>query len=287
MPTLAPKLPYTHPFAGGYPRIGGQPLPTDPDAIDYLERVKSADGGAAVEVGVAMAVDAFIKGCKADSAGYAGDPTRTVWDALQACCIMCGARTISGALVPLVGDAPTAYPQPVNFVSADYDRSSGLKGDGSTKYLDSNRANDADGQDDQHISLYLSAAPTNNAYGMGAGANVAGTSNIVLIATSGKAFARSRSASDDGGITTSLVNGLYGSTRSEAGSFDSYAAGITRNTSYVSEAPLADNIHVFRTNSNTPTDARLAFYSIGSAIPDLAALDNRVSTLVTAIGAAI
>ena len=57
MTTLAPKLPYTHPFAGGYPRIGGQPLPTDPDAIDYLERVKAADGGVGVEVGVAMAIE--------------------------------------------------------------------------------------------------------------------------------------------------------------------------------------------------------------------------------------
>jgi hypothetical protein len=34
------------------------------------------------------------------------------------------------------------------------------------------------------------------------------------------------------------------------------------------------------------TDARLAFYSIGEAL-DLAALDTRVSNLITAIGAAI
>ena len=50
------------------------------------------------------------------------------------------------------------------------------------------------------------------------------------------------------------------------------------------------NTFVFgRNTSGTPTvfsDARLAFYSIGSSL-DLAALDARVSNLVSEIGAAI
>ena len=62
---LAAKIPYDHPFAGGYPGLSSQPLPTDADALDYLARVKAADG-AGVETGVAVAVDAFFADIAAD-----------------------------------------------------------------------------------------------------------------------------------------------------------------------------------------------------------------------------
>jgi len=124
MATLAQKLPYTHPFAGGYPYRGSQRLPSDPDALAYLAAVAAADG-APVEVGVAVAVDDFFKGTKADG----------TFSAIKAACLLCGARTLAGALVPLVGAAPTNS----NFLPGDYNRQTGLVGDGSTKYLDSNR----------------------------------------------------------------------------------------------------------------------------------------------------
>jgi hypothetical protein len=63
--SLAAKLPYDHAFAGGFSGIGSQPLPADADALDYLSRVKAADG-AGVEVGVAAAVDAFFADIAAD-----------------------------------------------------------------------------------------------------------------------------------------------------------------------------------------------------------------------------
>ena len=122
MATLAPKLPYTHPFAGGFPYRGSQRLPSDPDALAYLAAVAAADG-THVEVGVATAVDDFIKGCKADPSGI---PGRSNWDAIKASCILCGARTLAGALVPLAGTAPTNN----NFLPEDYNRETGLKGNG-------------------------------------------------------------------------------------------------------------------------------------------------------------
>jgi hypothetical protein len=57
--------------------------------------------------------------------------------AIKASCILAGARTLAGALVPLAGAAPTNVGP---FVSGDYNRKTGLVGDGSTKYLNSNRA---------------------------------------------------------------------------------------------------------------------------------------------------
>jgi len=88
--SLAAKLPYDHPYAGGYPGLSSQALPTDADALDYLARVKAADG-AGVEVGVATAVDAFVADSKALG----------VWDSIRASCVLAGARTLAGALVPL------------------------------------------------------------------------------------------------------------------------------------------------------------------------------------------
>jgi hypothetical protein len=108
MPTLAQRLPYLHPFAGGYPYRGSQRLPSDPDALTYLAAVAAADG-APVEVGVAMAVDDFIRGCKADPSGT---PGRSNWDAIKASCILCGARTLAGALVPLRDYGPELWDAP-------------------------------------------------------------------------------------------------------------------------------------------------------------------------------
>jgi hypothetical protein len=81
----------------------------DPDAAAYLRAVEAADGQA-LETPVKRAVDDFFKGHKGgrDVLGVEGS------------CILCGARTLAGALVPLVGTAPTNVAD--GFVSGDYTR---------------------------------------------------------------------------------------------------------------------------------------------------------------------
>jgi len=90
----------------------------DADATTYFAAVEAADGQS-LESGVKTAINDFIVGCKADG----------TWSALKASCILAGARTLSGALVPLAGTAPTNY----NFVSGDYNRKTGLVGNGYSK----------------------------------------------------------------------------------------------------------------------------------------------------------
>lgn len=99
--SLAAKLPYNHAYAGGFPGLGAQPLPQDADCLDYLGRMAAADG-AGVEVSVANAVDAFISGAK--DAG--------VWDSIRASCVLAGARTLAGALVPLKNEGPELWAAP-------------------------------------------------------------------------------------------------------------------------------------------------------------------------------
>ena len=112
----------------------------DTDAQAYITAVEAEDGES-LESGVKDAINAFVVGCKSDG----------IWDAIKASCILAGARTLDGALVPLVGSAPTNS----NFVSGDYSRTTGLTGNGTTKQLNANRPGNADTQNNIHISSYL------------------------------------------------------------------------------------------------------------------------------------
>jgi hypothetical protein len=120
----------------------GYTLPDDADAVAYIAAVEAADGQV-LETATRMAINSFVKGCKADG----------IWPAIKASCILAGARTLTGALVPLVGAAPTN----VNFVSGDYNRKTGIVGDGSTKYLNLNRTPNDDPLNSVHISTYVNS----------------------------------------------------------------------------------------------------------------------------------
>lgn len=242
----------------------------DADALRYIRAVEAADGQR-LPLGVRVAVNEFVLGCKADG----------VWDALKACCILMGARTLTGALTPLVGSAPTNY----NFVSGDYARKTGLKGNASTKYLDSGRNNSADGQNDQHLSVYVSAAASIQCTYLGSG--VGGATGSSVIGQTSYMTMRSRTSASYLSAVASGATGFFGKTRSASASFASRVSGTDETFSYSSQTPYNGNVWAFRANgSSVLADCRLAFYSIGTALT-LATLDTRVSALYTAIGAAI
>jgi hypothetical protein len=243
----------------------------EPETVNYLRAVEAADGSF-LETGVKQAINRFIVGLKKDN----------LWSALKASAILCGARTIAGALVPLAGTAPTAY----NFVSANYNRETGLIGvPASSTYIDTNRANDADGQDDVHVAAYLTASANNASYVIGA--NAGGSNNTLA----GYDF-WCRSLTGQGPANAAGA-GLNAVSRSSSASFTYVDAGGAPQTSAKASATQStvNNVFVFAANvAGSPaniTNARIAFYSIGSAISDLSLLDTRVTNLVTEIAAAI
>jgi hypothetical protein len=254
----------------------GSAVVFDPDAVAYIQAVEAADGQQ-LELAVRFALDDFVKGCKSDG----------IWDAIKASCIMAGARTLAGALVPLKGAAPTNF----NFVSGDYDRKTGLIGDGATKYLDSNRANNADPQNSNHNAIWASVAGALGSQRLigGNSSTYATGDNSIPIGSSGSAyFLRSRSSSP-AQVTAVPQTGLNAISRSGSGSFDYLLGSLAGNLSQASQSPSATSVRVFTggsTAGENPTDARLSFYSIGESL-DLAALDARVSALMTALDAAI
>ena len=240
----------------------------DPDAAAYAAAVEAADGQA-LENGVKVAYDNFVLGCKADGA----------WNAIKASCILAGARTLAGALVPLVGTAPTNY----NFVAGDYNRETGLLGDGSTKYLDSNRANNAEGQNDKHLAIYLTEPGVTSSDLISSGLGV-GHSRLTF-ATPTTLAATVNTTSQYVGSTT-LVDFLAAS-RSSSSGFDVREGGQTYFHSGLSQTPQSSNISVFSRDGTTAfTDSRLVFYSIGESL-DLTLLDSRVTTLMSDLAAAI
>jgi hypothetical protein len=204
---------------------------------------------------------------------------------IKASCIMAGARTLAGALVPLVGTAPTN----TNFVSGDYDRKTGLKGDGTSKYLNANRNNNVDPQNSVHMSTHSTEHPT----------STAGQFPVYIGSSGGTGERNIFRQQSNGGITSNVNAGYFnaglgnlgfiGAGRNSA-SFGQYrASGTTTSYAASSVTPLSLDIGVFAAPggnlSITRSNARLAFYSIGEAL-DLALLDTRVAALITAIGAA-
>ena len=246
----------------------------EPESVNYLRAVEDADG-AYLETGVKKAINRFIVGCKKDG----------IWDAIKSSCILCGARTIAGALVPLAGTAPTA----VNFVSANYNRETGLVGvPASGTYIDTNRANDADGLNDIHLAVYKTSTGDDTAPWLIGSRDVSVPVSYILVG-SGGFFNRSPAAILS--VDTSGTTGLRATLRSSPSSASVYYNGALTAVSSTSTAiDTSINHFVFAYGSSTgavgKSNARLAFYSVGSSL-SLSALDARVTTLVSQIAAAI
>lgn len=253
----------------------------DPDALRYIIAVQQADG-ALLEPALCKAITDFVIGCKNDN----------IWSAIKSCCILMGARTLAGALTPLVGVTPINNGP---FVSGDYDREIGLIGDGVGKYLDTSRNVNADPQNSQHMAVYASAIQNvvDKAF-MGAGAAGTGSTQFAAAGDSGPALRRCgfRSRTTSQSLMTNYANaGFIGQSRSSSANYTVYNNGTSSLQAVISQTPHNGNILVFARNNASNVAGlfashRLAFYSVGESI-NLSLLDNHVTNLYNAIGAAL
>ena len=249
----------------------------DADVQSYLTAVETADGQA-LEYLTAVAINDFVLGCKADG----------IWTAIKASCILAGARTLAGALVPLVGTAPTNNGP---FVSGDYNRKTGLgQNNDATKWLDTGYSNQADTrQNDNHQSIWVTQTQA-SAFHLGNNFGTGGDTALSTGATSIPASRNMHSAAAAGFTSSTMQNNvLFGSTRSASGSYTVRVNNTNFTVSTASASPTAGNLGVFRlseTSSFGSSNIRLAFYSAGNSL-NLALLDARVTDLINAFGAAI
>jgi hypothetical protein len=245
----------------------------------YFAAVETADGQA-LEAGVKEAIVNFIKGCKIDN----------TWNAIKACCILAGARTLNGALVPLAGTAPTNN----NFVSGDYSRTTGLVGDGSTKYLDSNRAENADPQDSHHMSFYVTEVATSGSFPMLGESSVAASTSLtgIYFYLSSPPYKYNLRSRNIGGVSERLGDAntkFVAINRSSSTQFTARADTSTATFNVASTTPKSDTYYIYSRNAgaiDNPGNQRMAFYSIGESL-DLALLDSRVTQLMADLTAAI
>jgi hypothetical protein len=222
---------------------------------------------------VRLAIIRFVLGCKEN--GF--------WPAIKASCILAGARTLAGALVPLVGAAPTNF----NFVAGDYNRNTGLKGNGSTTYLASNVLRSQNPSASNHLSVHVTqavihgSAAQNYAYYIGSSDNQSIVSSLLLNYVA-------MSANSGWQNTGALgATGFLGVNRGSVSTVNSRIRNASQTFS-IGVSTLADqNIRILRGYAGDHwNNGRIAFYSIGESL-DLALLDARVTTLINAFAAAI
>lgn len=253
----------------------------DADAKAYLDAVETADAQA-LEAGVRKAVDDFVKGCKADG----------IWTPIKACCILAGARTLTGALTPLVGPSPTNVSG--NFVSGDYDRETGLLGNGSNKIIDTNVANNSTSvpQDNVHMAVYASTAPSSATVGAYGGSVGSAANGLVIFRGGGSSTAFTTSANSATRQSTTLSGtwptGFVGVFRENSTEQKHRIGGTTYTHTVASTTRATGDIAIFSRSiaASIVSDGRYSFYSLGESL-DLALLDTRVSTLMTDLAAAI
>jgi hypothetical protein len=251
----------------------------DAEAADYIRRVEAADSQP-LEQGVRVAINTFVVSLKADG----------TWPAIRACCVMMGARTLAGALTPLVGVAPTN----ANFVTGDYNRRTGLLGNGSTKSLGSNRAQNADPQDDLHMAVYVTAPPTTFSFPIyfGVGAGSTGDVHIGVLTNGTDLFVRMRNATSDTFAGVASSAGLFGLARSGTNWYAAGAGVTSRTFARASQTPRSESTRVF-SGLNVSTgvaqlwsNARLSYYSIGRYL-DLPSLRTKLDRLTSEIQVAV
>ncbi len=232
----------------------------DADALSHIEAVEIADGQS-LEPAIKWARNEFFLGLKATAAPI----DATNWDAIAAgiACLTSGARTIAGALVPLKSTMPT--PSNVGFVSGDYHRNTGLKGNGSSKYLDQNRTISGDLLDNHHQSVWVSSVVNNLSRGLiGSGT---GQNGATCLLSQGAARSRSSSAAFP---TAGVAGKLVGCSRSSSANVVLRSAGISNTATLASVQLPTGSSHVFSRGgadvATSGTDARIAFFSEGHAI---------------------
>jgi hypothetical protein len=259
---------------------------------DYLDRVTAADVAAGntngLEVGVTDGANTFIQDLVSDTyLGVSGGVISQAASVIKASVPMAGARTRLGAMTPLVGPAPTSF----NFGNNDYNRKTGLLGNGLDTYLDSNRNNNADPQNNHHLATHITTTGTGVAIGGGTRSLI----NIGVAASNWPFRSRNNGQSEipaQGTRSTVGATGLIALSRSSSSSFISRLSGANETITSASATASTGNIGVFariRTDISSVegySTARLAFYSIGESL-DLAILDARVTALISAYATAI
>lgn len=251
-----------------------------PEAVSWAAAVVAA--GSSVPASVVFAVSEFVKECQADASPNAGVNN---WTAMKSVQLLAGPATFAGISAPLKGVAPTFF----NFVGGDYNPATGLLGDGSTKYINTGRNNNADPQNNSGAWCWVTAVNDTSAirYYIGSIPTAGGLTRILTNQTTGDIFTRVNDTSSNELAGSGGATGFLGVSRAVSGSYTRRVGGSNSTVTQASSTAGAGNLVIFGngTLSSNFGNGRIAAYGIGEAV-DLTALDARLTTLMAAIAAA-
>ena len=236
------------------------------EAQDYFDRLDAA--GDTTYVGYKQPLANYIDGLVTLGGAY--------WDTMLSSTSFVGVG-IQGITVPL-RDGMTV-PTQNNFVAADLKQLTGLKGNLSSKWIDTNISGQTPDQDDNSISTYATEVNTYNRYYLATGAAL-GATHIYPVSSTNLTC---RISGGGSGVNATPLH-FAGATRSAASVMNIRANGTDFPNTTTSVQQLTSNFNVFgRPNANR-IDSRLATYHIGPAL-NLATLEGLQDTLITEIDA--
>lgn len=256
----------------------------DPDALDWILRVESEDGGT-LDESIQGAMNELVLSLKAAAAPLGG----TNWDAVVDGCLLifAGPVTLAGILEPV--SAAMGYPTNTNLVSGDYNRKLGLTGSASGKYITLPDLTGGPTIDDHAMAAWVenlgTAATARTMLVSGTGA---GTTGIRKSGTPGTATINSANtiSADTTGISESTY-GFYGLSRTNSANFVSRVAGASATRTRVSASFSPDLCRVFLRSDNIQGfTGRLKAAFFGKSV-DLEALEASLTAYFNAIDAAI
>ena len=241
-----------------------EPSPFSPEATNYFSRLNAA--GDTTYVDYKQPLANYIDSLVTLGGAY--------WDTMLSATSFVGVG-IQGVTVPL-RDGMTV-PTQNNFVAADLDQLTGLKGNLSSKWIDTNIGGQTPDQDDNSISTYATEVNTYLNYYLSTGGALGATH--IYPASPTNLTCRISGA---GAAVNATPLHFAGATRSAASVMNIRANGTDFPNTTTSIQQLTDNFNVFgRPNANR-TDARLATYHIGPAL-NLATLEGLQETLLSEI----
>jgi hypothetical protein len=235
----------TDPLLNKYPNLYSY----EAETIDYIRRVDNKGG----EVLAPKAVNSYFKGLKDES----------LWDKIKASALFAGVD-FEGCFVPLRADMPT--PENVNFTDARHNPITGLRGDASSMLVNIKYANNADGRNNAHRSVYMTLLGANQTSLMAAGTTGDG-SDTLFISADGRFLTRSRSS---GVVQETMALGFLATSRLAGANYTSRSNKTNVPVTRDSQVPVTTDLILFaRGTATSPelrTDARLATYTAGDGL---------------------
>lgn len=184
-----------------------------------------------------------------------------MWNTITQLVVFAGATTVNGALIPIKGVTPTH----VGLVAGDLNIRTGVRGNGTSKYILTGYTGSSFGQDNLHTYALVTAAPTNNPsvlFGNGGFGN--GSWSIAW-----NQLTRSRNSASQSFTTTGL--GGYALNRAVSGSYERMLADVVTTQTQTSQSSSTRPFYLLArsgSSSNTPdsySDARVLVWAMGSA----------------------